>query len=212
MNVFIKIWYNFLDAFVKVKDIKGRSNKFEFWSFVTVSNIIIIALGFLSISVAPLKYIFLVYLNISVVLAVSAIVRRIHDAGRSGWWVVVMFAGLLTKIPGIPAPVVAICGLIGIFSVLYIMVLLFCPSDKDNKYGPKPDCSKEEALFGNLLMILSLAIPSYLASFFVNLNQITLSGVRSELAVTDTATPQTESVPMTETLPTHPSTPHNSAQ
>lgn len=83
----------------------------------------------------------------------SALTRRLHDTGRSGWWVVaclvvsliytvVCFYWIFNEFES-PAPVVILC--LGLLNMaMGIALLVFSVQDSqwgDNKYGPSP---KEE--------------------------------------------------------------------
>jgi len=206
MNIFLKIWYNYLDTFVKFKDFKGRSNKYEFWGFMTVDSLVKVALSALAFVASPFLYIYILYSLLCVVPTYAAITRRIHDVGRSGWWLAAAFLGLLAVIPYLPRGITALFAVIGIVSIIYVFVLTLCPSGKDNKYGVVPECTKEEALFGNLLIILCFAIPVTFAAYTMKNNQIGAEIIRNNLAISDMVTPQTTPLATSATVP------QNSAQ
>jgi uncharacterized membrane protein YhaH (DUF805 family) len=210
MNVFIKIWYNFLDAFVKFKDFKGRSNKYEFWSYITVDGLVKIALAFLVTVAVPFVFVAVIYAIMTIIPTIAAVTRRVHDAGRSGWWVLAAVSGLLTKIPALPEGILVLFSFIAIISVLYVLVLTLCPSDKDNKYGPTPACTKEEGLFGNLLIFVSLALPLTFATYSAKMNQMAAESLRQNINISEQVTPH--ATPQAEPLATSASAPQNSAQ
>ena len=60
----------------------GRARRTEFWMFTLVHLIIIFLLLFLGIW--PL---FIIYFLLTVIPAVGVGIRRLHDTGRSGWWI-----------------------------------------------------------------------------------------------------------------------------
>ena len=60
----------------------GRARRTEFWMFTLVHLIIIFLLLFLRLW--PL---FIIYFLLTVIPAVGVGIRRLHDTGRSGWWV-----------------------------------------------------------------------------------------------------------------------------
>lgn len=77
----MKILKAFLDAFPNALDFEGRTRRFDFWSFVLVSNLLAFTLFLLAGEAAGW-----IYALVSLVpwLALSA--RRLHDIDRSGWW------------------------------------------------------------------------------------------------------------------------------
>ena len=59
----------------------GRARRTEFWMFMLVHLIIIFLLLFLGI------WPFIIYFLLTVIPAVGVGIRRLHDTGRSGWWI-----------------------------------------------------------------------------------------------------------------------------
>ncbi|VFN07840.1 MAG: Uncharacterized membrane protein YhaH, DUF805 family [Candidatus Kentron sp. G] len=122
-------WY--LDALKKYAVFSGRARRKEFWFFFLFNTIIFSILLFIDISMMdeagfeygisePQTFMRLsgIY-ALAVFLPILAVwVRRLHDIGRSGWWV------LLVLIP------------LGKF-VLYIMAM-FDSQPGENEYGPNP--------------------------------------------------------------------------
>lgn len=89
----MKILKAFLEAFPNALDFEGRTRRFDFWSFVLVSNLLAFALFLLAGEAAGW-----IYALASLVpwLALSA--RRLHDIDRSGWWLllgIVPIVGLI---------------------------------------------------------------------------------------------------------------------
>ena len=68
----------------------GRARRKEFWMFTLVHLIIIFLL--LSLRLLPL---FIIYFLLTVIPAVGVGIRRLHDTGRSGWWVLLANSPLL---------------------------------------------------------------------------------------------------------------------
>ena len=106
----------------------GRARRAEYWFFVLFNILISIALGVvdgLTGTLNPMTGIGLlggVYAIAVIVPGMAVTVRRLHDTGRSGWWV------LLALIP-----------IIGGLVLLYFLVLDSDPGSND--YG---DCPKSE--------------------------------------------------------------------
>lgn len=116
-------WY--IGAFSKYLDFGGRARREEFWYFFLFNMIVSIVLVIIdaSMSGANQKMTFamlsLIYVAVAFLPALSVSVRRLHDTGRSGWW---LLFGLLP--------------LVGT-----IVLLVFWVSDSspnDNAYGASP--------------------------------------------------------------------------
>lgn len=105
----------------KYADFSGRARRKEYWMFalfyVLLYTIISIVANVLPESVGSL--VLLVFVLGLFIPCLSALVRRLHDTGRSGWWI------LLQIIP-IIGPIV---------------IFIFCVLDgepTENEYGPNP--------------------------------------------------------------------------
>ncbi len=96
----------YLDLWKRIFDYKGKSSLKEFWiPFVIHCALFILAFFFMISSIiasagtgADLKFlrvagwIVIVYLILSWIPFISLTVRRLHDAGKSGWWYFLIFA------------------------------------------------------------------------------------------------------------------------
>jgi len=122
-------WY--FDVLKKYAVFQGRASRSEFWFFALFNFIAVILLAMLSgltgtfnpeygIGLFDGLYTLAVFVPN---LAVS--VRRLHDTGRAGWWL------LLLLIP-----------LLGALALLVMFVLNSNPDD--NEYGPNPKLTQEK--------------------------------------------------------------------
>lgn len=114
-------WY--LDALKKYAVFSGRARRKAYWFFVLFNIIISMVLGFVDgltgmvgeSGMGPLGGLY----SLAVLLPGLAVsVRRLHDTGRSGWWLLIAFVPI-----------------IGFFVLLYFMVQ---DSQEANEYGPNP--------------------------------------------------------------------------
>lgn len=105
----------------------GRSRRTEYWTF-TLINIaiafIISVLGSILGSIAGILATILGIVSLLFTLAmllpgIAVGIRRLHDTGRSGWW---MLIGLVP--------------LVGVLILIYFLVLDSQPGS--NQYGPNP--------------------------------------------------------------------------
>lgn len=110
-------WY--LDV-IKTKYAKfdGRARRQEYWMF-TLFNIIIIAVLFAIDVALGLGFLNLIYSLAVLVPSIAVCIRRLHDTGKSGWWI------LISLVPAIGAIV-----------LIVFMVLDSTPGD--NQFGPNP--------------------------------------------------------------------------
>ena len=90
----------------------GRARRSEYWWFFLFQLILAFVFSFVS----PVLY--WIYLVATLFPALAVLIRRLHDTGRTGWWV------LLAFIP---------------FGGLVILIFAVIQGDRgDNRYGPDP--------------------------------------------------------------------------
>ena len=129
--------FNMLDWWKKVildnyVNFSGRARRAEYWYFTLMHWLIIISLGLLSVILSaifknsdlvsiPLILIVLYFLA-TFLPSLAVLVRRLHDTGKSGWWIL--------------APAIPIVG-----NIASIVLFVFCCIEGDsfpNDYGPDP--------------------------------------------------------------------------
>ncbi len=102
----------------------GRARRSEYWYFILVQIILaIIAMiidSALGLTIAPLPYgAFYIIVTLGLFIpALAVFVRRLHDVGKSGWWILIYFT------------------IIGVFYLLYLLVI--DGDNGQNEYGPNP--------------------------------------------------------------------------
>lgn len=111
-------WY--LKVLKKYAVFQGRARRAEFWYFVLFNFIISFVLAFIEAVLAKNSNVLTALYSLAVFipyLAVSA--RRLHDTGRSGWWLLI---GLIPLIGAI------------------VLIVFWCQDSQpnDNEYGPNP--------------------------------------------------------------------------
>ena len=104
----------------------GRAGRSEFWWWILfiwlISVVVNLLTGGFNVGATDRGFLYYVGLAIGIILWLATLavsIRRLHDTGRSGWWVLLWF----------------IC------CIGAVIVLIFClqPSQPtDNQYGPPP--------------------------------------------------------------------------
>jgi uncharacterized membrane protein YhaH (DUF805 family) len=106
------IFENFVHVFQNFANFGGRASRAEFWYFFLANFVLGAIFSFFS------EELYLLYGLVSIVPNLSLQVRRLHDVGKSGWWLLICLT------------------IIGVFYILYLSCLA---GDEDtNVYGPNP--------------------------------------------------------------------------
>ena len=114
----------------RYRDFKGRSRRSEYWFiqlFLVVTNIAVAIIDLALMGWDVDRFIAnggggivgLVWILVTIVPALAVLVRRLHDTGKSGWWVLVGFLPL-----------------VGAIVLLVFTVTESSPGE--NKFGPSP--------------------------------------------------------------------------
>lgn len=118
---------NYVEVFRNWSNFSGRARRSEYWYF-TLANFIVLLLleivmmtgSAVSKDAAPIFAIpYFLYALAVIVPSFAVAVRRLHDIGKSGWWILI---GLVPLIGGI------------------ILLVWACTDSEpgDNRYGPNP--------------------------------------------------------------------------
>jgi uncharacterized membrane protein YhaH (DUF805 family) len=125
----------FVMAWTGATDFSGRSRRKEYWMFTLINSLIGVAIMLPCLFVPYtdfgrlMNYLILGFGLVSALPSWSCSVRRLHDTGRSGWWMVfymIPFIGLI--------------------------VLVFLALDSEpgrNQYGPNPKSPQQFAWASN---------------------------------------------------------------
>lgn len=116
-------WY--LKVMKQYADFNGRARRKEYWMFLLFNIIFaIVAMmidGGIGTNMAPLPYgyVYIAYALVTFIPGLAVAVRRLHDIGKSGWWILIALVPLIGGI--------------------WLLVLLCTDSQPgDNAYGPNP--------------------------------------------------------------------------
>lgn len=116
-------WY--LEVLKKYAVFEGRARRKEYWLFNLFNLLITIALAFIDVltgsfdSETGLGLLSGIYTLAVFIPGIAVSVRRLHDTGRTGWWL------LINLVP-----------VLGVIVYIYFMVLDGNP--ERNEYGPSP--------------------------------------------------------------------------
>ena len=116
-------WY--LDVVTKnYINFNGRARRTEFWMFTMVHLIIM----FLSFFLGPVP--FIIYMLLTIIPTVAVGIRRLHDTGRRGWWI------LAANVP--------------ILFVIYYYYMVLEGDQGANIYGDSPKESYMDRLMNDI--------------------------------------------------------------
>ena len=109
----------YLEVIQNYVGFQGRARRKEYWMFFLFSFVISIILEVLQ-KVLHIGQILTTLYSLAVLLPSLAVsMRRLHDTGRTGWWILI--------------------GLIPIIGTIILLVFMFLDSQEgDNQYGPNP--------------------------------------------------------------------------
>lgn len=113
MSWYLEVWKNGLDF-------GGRARRKEYWFFVLFNALVGLGLAILDFLMfkgqAPVSTL---YSFAALVPSIAVTFRRLHDTGRSAWWILI--------------------GIIPLIGIIWLFVL-FCLDSEDgaNQYGPNP--------------------------------------------------------------------------
>ncbi len=89
-------WY--VAVLKKYTEFSGRAHRQEYWMFVLFNIIISLAIAFVE-QIAGIPGIVSVLYTLGVLLPSIAVgIRRLHDTGRSGWWLLIALVPILGAI------------------------------------------------------------------------------------------------------------------
>lgn len=110
-------WY--LKVLTNYVGFQGRARRKEYWMFVLFNIIISIVLGIIEAVIGTNQVLSFIYSLAILLPSLAVAFRRLHDTGKSGWWLLI--------------------GLIPLIGSIILLVFFCTDSDaNDNQYGPNP--------------------------------------------------------------------------
>ena len=84
----------YLKALQNYATFKGRASRSEYWYFVLFNIIFSIVLGFVS-GIVDLPILYTIYSVVLLIPSIAVAVRRMHDVGKSGWFILIPIYDLI---------------------------------------------------------------------------------------------------------------------
>lgn len=115
----------YLDVLTRYAEFSGRARRKEFWLFAAVNFLVTLVFGFIDLALglvseeAGIGLLSGLYSLVVLIPYLAVTVRRLHDSGRTGWWLLI--------------------GLIPLLGPIVLLVFMLLDSDPaENRYGPCP--------------------------------------------------------------------------
>lgn len=112
MNWYIHVLRNF-------SDFHGRSRRTEYWMFVLINFLILLGLNFIESLLELPTVLSSLYSLVVFIPSLAVAIRRLHDTGRSGWWI------LINLLPFIG-------------QIVFLIFVIMDSEPKENRWGPVP--------------------------------------------------------------------------
>ena len=110
-------WY--LDVLKKYVEFNGRARRKEYWMFCLFNVVISVVLALIDSSGVTGGMLGGLYSLAVLLPALGVTIRRLHDIGKSGWWLLII--------------------LIPIIGAIVLLVFMVIDSQlEENQYGPNP--------------------------------------------------------------------------
>nr|WP_306015694.1 MFS transporter [Oceanicaulis sp. MMSF_3324] len=124
-----------LTVIKKVITFTGRARRSEFWWAYALLSVSQLALIAIALFVPDFKAVSTVFMALNLLL-ISVAVRRFHDVGMSGFWLLIP----LFLLGGVGFGLVtgALAVVARILAFVFVVVILARPSVEDNSHGPNP--------------------------------------------------------------------------
>lgn len=110
-------WY--LAVLKNYAGFSGRARRTEYWMFFLFNVIIAIVLNVITLAIQQVSILGTIYGLAVLIPGLAVGVRRLHDTGRSGWWLLI--------------------GLVPLIGAIVLIVFMATDGEPgDNAYGPNP--------------------------------------------------------------------------
>ncbi|WP_030763282.1 DUF805 domain-containing protein [Streptomyces sp. NRRL F-2664] len=79
----------YLDVLKKYADFSGRARRQEYWMFFLFQIAALIIVAILDAVLGTSPWLYLIYALATLLPNLAVSVRRLHDTGKSGWWMLI---------------------------------------------------------------------------------------------------------------------------
>lgn len=110
-------WY--MSVLKNYAGFSGRARRKEYWMFILFNTLIMIGLLVIEALLGGPGIAYTLYTLAVLIPSIAVAIRRLHDTGRSGWWL------LITLIP-----------LVG--AIVFLVFMCMEGDSSDNNYGSNP--------------------------------------------------------------------------
>ncbi len=110
---------HYLTVLKKYTTFTGRARRAEYWMFTLFNIIIAVVLGVLDAVIGSPGILGGIYVLAVLLPSIAVSIRRLHDTGRSGWWLLIVF------VPFIGA-------------IVFLVFSVLDSQPGNNAYGPSP--------------------------------------------------------------------------
>lgn len=110
-------WY--IDMWKNATNFDGRSRRKAYWMVVLVNFVITFIMAALSLFFWIIDVIMTIYCIALILPGISLGIRRLHDIGKSGWWLLIGFVPIIGSV---------------------VLLIFYCMDSVpgENEYGPNP--------------------------------------------------------------------------
>lgn len=109
-------WY--IKVIEKYAEFSGRARRTEYWMFTLINTVIGVILASLQQVSGIFVLLSILYGIFVFIPGIAVTIRRLHDIGKSGFWILINFVPVVGSI------------------ILFVFTLV--DSDHENIYGPNP--------------------------------------------------------------------------
>lgn len=133
--------------FRKYADFTGRATRREFWFFLLLYSVLVLAANFFDVldgdRVVVAARMGAAELTVSILLLLpllSTSARRLHDSDRSGWWMMLLYLPYVGWVAaqGRQDAELVVSGAILVGFVALVILFLLPGTPMENRFGPNP--------------------------------------------------------------------------
>lgn len=85
----------YIACFKKYSEFEGRARRAEYWTFWFINSCITLGLRLLGMASPIFIVILAIYALIILIPSLAVLVRRLHDTGRSGLWILISLVPII---------------------------------------------------------------------------------------------------------------------